>query len=116
MKSKYKVIYTPEASEDLRSIYYHIAKRLFAPIAARNQVNRIRKEIKNLDIFPSRYAFIECEPWHSIGVHCFPVDNYSILYTINEEQLRVDIVRIFYSGQNIASIGHKQMLKDDNSI
>ena len=51
-----------------------------------------------------------------MGAHCFPVDNYSILYIINEEQLRVDIVRIFYSGQNIASIGHKQMLKDDNSI
>ena len=83
MKSKYKVIYTPEASEDLRSIYYHIAKRLFAPIAARNQVNRIRKEIRDLDIFPSRYAFIEWEPWHSMGVHCFPVDNYSVLYAIN---------------------------------
>ena len=31
MKSKYKVIYTPEASEDLKGIYYHIAKRLLAP-------------------------------------------------------------------------------------
>ena len=71
MKSKYKVTYTPEASEDLRGIYYHIAKRLFAPIAARNQVNRIRKEIKNLDIFPPRYAFIEWEPWHSMGSALF---------------------------------------------
>ena len=116
MKSKYKVIYTPEASGDLRVIYYHIAKRLLAPIAARNQVNRIRKEIRDLDIFPSRYAFIEWEPWHSMGVHCFPVDNYSVLYAINEEQLRVDIVRIFYSGQNIEAIGRRQMSEDTNSI
>lgn len=50
-----------------------------------------------------------------MGVHCFPVDNYSVLYTINEEQLRVDIVRIFYSGQNIEAIGHRQMIEDDNS-
>ena len=50
-----------------------------------------------------------------MGVHCFPVDNYSVLYTINEEQLRVDIVRIFYSGQNIEAIGRRQMLEDDNN-
>ena len=116
MSSKYKVSYTPEAAEDLRGIYYHIAKRLLAPIAARNQVNRIRKVIKELDMFPSRYAFIEWEPWHSMGVHCFPVDNYSVLYAINEEQLRVNVVRIFYSGRNIEVIGRRHMLEKDNDI
>lgn len=104
MTSKYKIIYSPEAVEDLRGIYYHIAKILLAPIAARNQVNRIRKEIKDLNFFPSRYAFIEWEPWRSMGVHYFTVDNYSIFYGIDEAELRVNIIRIFYSGQDIETI------------
>lgn len=108
MITKYRVIYTPEAVEDLRGIYYHIAKRLLAPVAARNQVNRIRKGIRGLEVFPSGHAFVEWEPWHGMGIRFLPIDNYSVLYSVDEENVRVIIIRIFYSGRNIETIGHSR--------
>lgn len=56
---RYKVVYSPEALVDIRSIYYYISRVLYAPIAARNQVNRIRKDIRDLEILPTRYALVE---------------------------------------------------------
>lgn len=50
---KYKVMYSPQALLDIKSIYDYISKKLYAPQSARNQVNRIRKEIRALDILPT---------------------------------------------------------------
>jgi plasmid stabilization system protein ParE len=47
----YKIIYSPEALDDLRSIYAYIAFELLVPEKAEKQMNRIRKTIRSLRIF-----------------------------------------------------------------
>ena len=54
MSDSYNVVYSPQALNDLKDIYAYIAQELFVPDTARNQVNRIRKEIRSLDFMPSR--------------------------------------------------------------
>ena len=48
----YSIIYSPEALDDLRDIYSYIAFSLKAPDTAKNQTDRIRNAIKNLDFSP----------------------------------------------------------------
>lgn len=76
MNDAFKVVYSPEALDDIRKIYSYIAYELQVPNTALNQVNRIRKEIRSLDFMPMRYAIVDWEPWKSMEMHKVPVDNY----------------------------------------
>ena len=62
MKSHFKVIYSPEAKDDLRSIASYILFELKAPLAAQNITSRIRNEIRSLEETPERYPMVEWEP------------------------------------------------------
>ena len=104
MSDSYKVNYSPQAIEDLKDIYSYIAFDLLVPDTAKNQVNRIRKEIRSLDFMPARFSIVDWEPWKSIKMHKLPVDNYVVFYLVNSDTLTVKIVRIVYSGRNIESI------------
>ena len=104
MSDSYNVIYSPQALNDLKDIYAYIAQELLVPDTARNQVNRIRKEIRSLDFLPSRYASVDWEPWKSMGMHKVPVDNYVVFYTVDSDSMTVAIIRIVYGGRDIESI------------
>ena len=103
-KMKFKVIYSPAALDDLRNIYAYIAYILLVPDTAERQVNRIRKEIRSLDLFPERNSVVEWEPWASMGMRKVPVDNYIVFYLPDKEKRIVLIVRVFYAGQDIEHI------------
>ena len=104
MSKTYKVIYSPQALEDLTEIYEYIRFTLQARIAADNQSSRIRKMIPSLDTLPARHSLVEWEPWTSMKIYKVPVDNYMIFYRVDEELSTVSIIRIFYSGRNIEDI------------
>ncbi|QRG86121.1 type II toxin-antitoxin system RelE/ParE family toxin [Bulleidia sp. zg-1006] len=104
MSKTYKVIYSPQALQDLTEIYEYIRFTLQARIAADNQSSRIRKMIRSLDTLPARHSLVEWEPWTSMKIYKVPVDNYMIFYRVDDELTTVSIVRIFYSGRNIEDI------------
>lgn len=104
MSDSYNVVYSPQALNDLKDIYAYIAQELLVPDTARNQVNRIRKEIRSLDFMPSRYALVDWEPWKSMGMHKVPVDNFVVFYTVDSDSMTVTVIRIVYGGRDIESI------------
>ena len=104
MSDSYNVIYSPQALNDLKDIYAYIAQELLVPDTARNQVNRIRKEIRSLDFMPSRYASVDWEPWKSMGMHKVPVDNFVVFYTVDSDSMTVTVIRIVYGGRDTESI------------
>lgn len=104
MIEKYKVSYSAESLDDLRKIYAYIANELLVPEIAINQVDRIRKEIRLLDVMPFRYKLVEWEPWNSMKMHQLPVDNFIVYYLVDDKELTVTVVRIFYSGRDIEGI------------
>lgn len=97
----YRVEYSQEALVDIKSIYTYISQILHAPLTARRQVNRIRKEIRDLEAFPTRYVLVEWEPWASMKMHRLPIDNYVVFYLVDEQAMAVKIVRIVYGGRNL---------------
>lgn len=104
MSDSYKVIYSPEALDDIRNIYSYIAFDLKVPDTAQVQVDRIRKEIRSLDFMPLRYAIVDWEPWRSMEMHKVPVDKFVIYYTVSTKSLTVTVIRIFYGGQDAENI------------
>ncbi len=104
MSAQYKILYSPAALEDIGAIYSYIANKLMAEQTAKNQIDRIRKEIRSLDIFPERYAKVEWEPWASVGMRRVPVDNFVVYYLADHDKMTVTIVCIFYGGRNVEEI------------
>lgn len=100
----YRVEYSQEALVDIKSIYTYISQILHDPLTARRQVNRIRKEIRDLEAFPTRYVLVEWEPWASMKMHRLPIDNYIVFYFVDEQAMAVKIVRIVYGGRNLEDL------------
>ncbi len=97
----YTVYYSDTAYKDLYAIYYYIMDELKAPLAAKNQIRRIRDAVQRLESFPQKHELI---PWASgnlQGLRKLPVDNYLIFYLVQEENSSVQIVRIIYGGRNL---------------
>jgi len=110
MSGSYNVIYSPQALDDLKDIYSYIAFELLVPDTAKNQVDRIRKEIRSLDFMPARFPIVDWEPWKSMKMHKLPIDNFVAFYLADSDTLTVTVVRILYSGRDIESIAQ------DNTI
>ena len=104
MTDRYAVNYSGEALDDLRAIYAYIANALLVPSTAAAQVERIRKEVRSLNFMPARYTLVDWEPWHSMGMHQLPVDNYVAYYLVDDAAKTVTVARIFYGGRDIEEI------------
>ena len=104
MTDSYNVDYSVDALGDLREIYSYIANELLVPEIAKAQLRRIRKEVRSLDFMPARYTLVEWEPWHSMKMQQFPVDNFIVYYLVDDKVRTVTVARIFYGGRDIEGI------------
>ena len=104
MRDSYNITLSPAALEDLRQIYAYIAFELLAPEAAKGQIDRIRGTVRSLNYMPTRYPVVDWEPWESMKMHKTMVDRYIAFYTIDDENMIVNVVRIVYGGRNIKQI------------
>lgn len=104
MTENYIVNYSEDAFDDLREIYTYIANELLVPETAAAQVSRIRKAIRSLDFMPARCGFVEWEPWHSMGMHQLPVDNFIVYFLVDDEAGVVTIARVLYGARDIEEV------------
>lgn len=109
MSEGYKVVYSPQAMEDMKDIYAYIAWELHEPDIATAQVNRIREEVRSLDFMPLRYSLVDWEPWRSKGVHKVSVNNFVVFYTADADDMIVTILRIIYGGRDIARLANEDI-------
>ncbi|MCC8358105.1 MAG: type II toxin-antitoxin system RelE/ParE family toxin [Oscillospiraceae bacterium] len=97
----WKIVYTSQARQDIRSIYSYIANELLAPETAVGQTQQIMKAIRSLDEMPMRFRLYENEPWHSRGLRVLPVNNYIVFYLPKNSSSTVNIIRVIYGGMDI---------------
>ncbi|GET15647.1 hypothetical protein SN4111_19090 [Ligilactobacillus agilis] len=83
---EWKVIYTNQSREDLLNIDDHIRYHLLSPIAADRITDELLDMIKKLDSMSKRYQLYQEEPWRSVGLRVFPVENYIVFYYPEEKQ------------------------------
>lgn len=96
----YEIIMTPDSEEDLIELGDYIAKVLLAPQTAINYIREIKKGIKDLKHFPKKYKIIQDEPFYSLKIHRFVVNNFYIYYRIDEEEKIVYILNVIYNKRN----------------
>ena len=101
---KWDVQLSEPAEDDLDDIYRYIAETLLEPVVAWHQIERIRKAVFSLDVLPERGSLFPREPWQSRGVRRVFVDNYCILYEIQETTDTVNVIAIMYSKRNIEEV------------
>ena len=71
-------------------------------MAANRITDKFLNMIKNLNSMPKRYPLYPEEPWYSLGLRYFPVENYIVFYYPEDNKQIVQIIRIMYSGQDIS--------------
>lgn len=97
----YEVVISEQADADLRGIYEYIAVGLSSVDNAIAQLDRLEKNIMELEYFPERHRLYEKSPWFERGLRVMPVDNYLVFYISDKNKAIVTVVRIMYSGRNI---------------
>lgn len=89
------------AENDIKDIYYYISNTLANPLAAIRITDAIASEINSLSFMPHRYGVLQREPWASRQIHSVSVENYLIVYDIDDVNHVVNILRVFYGRRNI---------------
>lgn len=98
---EYDVKITRRALADMDMIYDYIARSLQAPDTAAKQYDRIADGIMSLNIFPERCKLFESQPERDMGLRQLLVDNYSVIYVVEDDA--VTVLRVLYSASDISA-------------
>ena len=98
---KYKVKINPKAIRELDSIYEYIASEKSAPENAKGQVDRIKMAILNLDTFPQSHQDRNEGRYAGKGYRQLLIDNYIVIFRIDEINKIVYVVTVQYQGRNL---------------
>lgn len=63
------------------------------------QYDSIADGVRSLENFPERCRLFDSQPGHDMGMRQLQVDNYSVIYVIEDES--VIVLRVMYSSSDI---------------
>uniref|UniRef100_UPI003FEE1554 type II toxin-antitoxin system RelE/ParE family toxin n=1 Tax=Eubacterium sp. TaxID=142586 RepID=UPI003FEE1554 len=98
---KYKVKINPRAIRELDHIYECIANEKLAPENAKEQVDRIKKAILGLETFLQSHQERNEGRYAAKDYHQLLIDNYIVIFRIDEPNKTVYVVTIQYQGRNL---------------
>ena len=100
MDIKYEVIITERAKQELKEIYDYISKSLMEENTADKLIDKIEKELLQLEYIPEWFSVIENYRKKDFEYRRLPINNYVAIYRIDKEKREVYIIRIVYGGRN----------------
>ena len=93
----YAVVFAPEASDQLESLYFYIAERT-SPTIAERYTGAIVSACENLSLLPHRgVARDDIRPGLRVTHH---KGRTMIAYAVDDDARQVSIVGVFYGGQD----------------
>ena len=99
--NQYNVKITGKALEDMERIYNYIALDLLVPDTAMGQYNRIADAIESLSYTPKRCRLFDSQPERNMGMRQRLIDNYSIIFVVDDITSTVTVLRVLYSASDI---------------
>ena len=103
MQSRYNLDYSLQVREDLLDIQDYIANKFKDFETATKKVLNITKAARYLETFPKMYR-VRYKDRFGNEIRICPVDNYSILYFVNDAENVVNISRVLYGRRDIDSL------------
>ena len=101
---EYKPIIETTAHSDLRGILRYITDTLKEPVTAKRIYTSIKEKINGLDRLPHRNPLVRDDTLSSCGIRWMPAENYTVFYTIDDENLKVHILRILHNRREWQSL------------
>lgn len=99
--NNYSIILSPQFLEELDKVCYYLNYSLYSPEAADDLHIKVKYFISRLDLFPERYSKVPLKTNSKYrNLRKMPVDNYIILYEVDNYTRTVYILHIFYGRQN----------------
>lgn len=98
--NQYKVVITSTAYNEINSIYKYITEDLYADSAAKRLMNKIEEKVQSLKYAPKIHTKIEKLDELKREYRKIVVNNYVILYTIDENIKTVFVSHMYYGGRN----------------
>ena len=99
-KITYQVEFTDECIEEINEIYEYISKKLIANESAKRLIQKVKKNILLLSSNPRLYTKIEKENDIELEYRRMVINNYVVLYTIDDEKKIVYISHMYYGKRN----------------
>lgn len=98
---KYSIIHTPQFKREARNIYQYFCFSLHSPQTGQKLFKKISNIIFHLDLFPERYSkvFIP-NKLQNRNLRKIPINNYIIIYEVDNYNHNVFILHIFHGKQN----------------
>jgi len=100
----YKLEILPIAKKDMDDIIYYISHNLKNMIASQKMVDSFTKGIDSILEFLYSNSIYRTIKLLENEYRSFKVKNFLILYTINEKEKLITIVRVLYQKMDISSI------------
>lgn len=97
--SYYEVILTDVAKEELDDIYEYISNELKAIKVANQLMDKIERSILILERNPYLYPKVKIRPHNEI-YRKLVIENYVVLYDVDEKMKQVIIYRVLYARRN----------------
>ena len=99
-ENKYNIEFTDECKNEMRKIYEYIKNELYSETSAKKLINKVEEFISNLEYAPRIYAELEKFKGTNNIYRRIVINNYIILYTIDEENKIIYIAHMYYSGND----------------
>lgn len=99
-KEEYEVHFTEECIREIKKVYAYIKENLYAEKAAERIMNKIEEFTSNLVYAPRIYAEIDKYKGTKKIYRRIVIDNYVLLYTIDEDKRKVYVAHMYYGGSD----------------
>ena len=101
---RYRIRLTIAATQDMDSIFAYIAEESKSVSTAYSIIEKLRQAIFNLEDFPFIFSLIDEEPWKTRGFRKAIVDNYLIIYGVDDLSASVIIYKVVSSRRDIETV------------
>lgn len=98
---KYEVMLYPKAFRDIEDIYAYIAFEKLLPENAKGQTDRIWDAIRTLEYMPEARQERLVGRYADKGYKQLLVDNYLVIYKMDNTSKKVFVVTVQYQGRNV---------------
>ena len=99
-KEIYEIEFTEDCRDEIKEIYKYISEDLVEREAAKRLMKKMKKAVMDLAEAPRIYTKIEKKDRRKRDFRRIVINNYVILYTIDEEKKTVYISHMYYGRRN----------------
>ena len=96
----YEIVFTEDSRIEIKEIYEYISNNLVNEKAAKRLMSKIREKVMNLAQAPKLYKKIEKTKKIKKEFRRIIVNNFIILYTLDDDKKIVYISHIYYKRKN----------------